>query len=260
MNDNDITQSLFQVDKMKSDELNCLNAIIDNFDCFPITTREKLENFPNWVRHRDLARFLYKSEIYKSILTVPGVIFECGVLFGGSLATWLHLGEIYEPVNYGRRVFGFDTFEGFPDVSEVDKPKNPKHPELYNKGTYSALHAENMIYDLFSLVDRTRKLAQIPRMRLVKGDVRKTVPQVLEDDKSILISLLSLDLDLYEPTKAVLEACLPRMPKGAAICLDELCYEDWPGETVAVLDSFVNINNVKIERCPYIPNICVIRI
>ena len=96
-------------------------------------------------------------------------------------------------------------------------------------------------------------------MRLVKGDVRKTVPELLEKDKSVLIALLYLDVDLYEPTKAVIEACLPRMSKGSVICIDELCYEDWPGETEAVLDLF-NANNLKIERSPTVPNIGVIRI
>ncbi len=257
---NDISQSPYQEENMNTEEVRILKLIVENFDNFPITTRQKIENFTNWVRHRDLARFLAKGELYKSILNIPGVIFECGVLFGGGLSTWLHLGEIYEPVNYGRRVFGFDTFSGFPDVSEIDIPKNTKHPELYKAGTYNASIAEDMIYEIFSLVDKTRKISQIPRMRMIKGDVRETVPKVLDEDKSIMISLLSLDLDLYEPTKAVIEACLPRMSKGSVICFDELCYEDWPGETNAMLDSFININSVTIERLPHVPNICVIRI
>jgi len=245
---------LMQESRLRSDEVNTLEKIVENFENFPISTREKLENFPNWVRHRDLARFLFKNEIYKKILEVPGVIFECGVLYGGSLATWLHLGEIYEPVNYGRRVFGFDTFEGFPDVGEKDKPANPKYPELYQAGTYSAKKAESNLFELFELIDKTRKIPQIPRMRMVKGDVCKTVPDIINSDKSILVSLLYLDLDLYEPTKVALETCLPRMPKGSIICIDELCYEDWPGETEALIDIF-NINKLQLKRTPIVPNI-----
>lgn len=245
---------LMQESRLRNDEVDTLQRIVENFEEFPISTREKLENFPNWVRHRDLARFLFKSEIYKKIIEVPGVIFECGVLFGGSLASWLHLGEIYEPVNYGRRVYGFDTFEGFPDVSEKDMPVNPKYPELYKAGTYSASKAQEHMFQLFQDIDKTRKIPQIPRMRMVKGDVRQTVPETLNNDKSILISLLYLDLDLYEPTKVALEACLPRMPKGSVICIDELCYEDWPGETEAILDLF-NVNNLELKRSPTVPNI-----
>ncbi len=254
-----IINTLMQESRLRNDEVDTLKKINSNFDTFPLETKEKLENFPNWVRHRDLARFLYKAEIYKSIIKVPGVIFECGVLYGGSLATWLHLGEIYEPVNYGRRVYGFDTFDGFPDVSEEDKPVNPKYPELYQAGTYSSEKAEKHIFELFPLIDKTRKIPQIPRIRLVKGDVCETVSQVLQEDKSILVAMLYLDLDLYKPTKEVLEACLPRMAKGSIICIDELCYEDWPGETQAVYD-VLNINNLTIERSPIVPNIGVIRL
>lgn len=254
-----IAKELFQPDKMKDGEMQALNGIIESFEKFPISTREKLENFTNWVRHRDLARFLFRSEIYKRILNIPGVIFECGVFYGCSLATWLHLGEIYEPVNYNRRVFGFDTFSGFPNICEKDMPKDPKHPDLYKAGTYDASTAENNIYELFSLLDKTRKLSQIPRMRIIKGDVRNTVREVLENDKSIIISLLYLDLDLYEPNKAVIETCLPRMPKGSIICFDELGYEDWPGETHALLDT-LNLNKTSIERCYYVPQISFITI
>jgi len=254
-----VVNSLMQESRLRKDEVNVLGQIVSNFESFPITTREKLENFPNWVRHRDLARFLYKADLYRSIIDVPGVIFECGILYGGSLATWLHLGEIYEPVNYGRRVFGFDTFDGFPDITDNDKPINPKYPELYQKGTYSSKNAEKHINELFPLIDQTRKIPQISRIRLVKGDVCKTIPQILEVDKSILISILYLDLDLYKPTKAVLEACLPRMCKGSLICIDELCYEDWPGETQALFDT-LNLNELTIERSPIVPNIGVIRL
>jgi hypothetical protein len=250
---------LLQPWAMKPHEVEVLEKLSNNFDTFPAETSVKMENFTNWVRHRDLARFLYRAEIYRSIVNVPGVIFEAGVFYGASLSTWIHLGEIYEPVNYGRRVFGFDTFEGFPDITDKDSPASPKHPELYQTGTYDASKQFSKIEEALELVDQTRKISQIPRLRLVKGDVCKTIPRVLEEDKSILISLLYLDVDLYEPTRLAIEACLPRMPKGAVICIDEMCYEDWPGETEAVLNE-LDIKNYTFERSPIAPNIGVIRI
>lgn len=259
MSKKEVVNELVQESRLRNDEVDTLQKIVHNFETFPISTREKLENFPNWVRHRDLARFLYKAEIYRSILHIPGVVFECGVLYGGSLATWLHLGEIYEPVNYGRRVYGFDTFEGFPDIATEDMPVNPRYPELYQKNTYSSARAEDSIFELFPLIDKTRKIPQLSRMRLVKGDVSETVPRVLAEDKSLLIALLYLDLDLYKPTKDAIEACLPRMCKGSVICIDELCYEDWPGETQAVYDVF-EMNKLTVERSPIVPNIGLIRL
>jgi len=77
----------FQEITLKQDEASALRKIAENFETFPISTQEKLANFPNWVRHRDLARFLAKYEIFKTILDVPGAIFECGVLYGGGFST-----------------------------------------------------------------------------------------------------------------------------------------------------------------------------
>ena len=39
---------------------------------------------------------------------------------GGGLFTWAQLSAIYEPVNHNRKIFGFDSFEGFPDIGHKD--------------------------------------------------------------------------------------------------------------------------------------------
>ncbi len=61
------------------------------------------------------------------------------------------------------------------------------------------------------------------------------------------MSLLYLDLDVYEPTKVAIENLLPRMPRGAVIVFDELNAPNWPGETAAVMES-VGVRNLSIER------------
>lgn len=247
----------FQATTLREYELEALSGIAENFETFPISTQEKLANFPNWVRHRDLARFLAKYEIFKSILDVPGAIFECGVLYGGGFSTWLHLNEIFEPVNFSRKVYGFDTFSGFVDVDSRDIPDDISgisDKKFYEKGSLSSERAENHLFRLAQLIDETRKIPQMKRAFLVKGDASKTVPDTLQKDKSLLVSLLYLDMDLYLPTKEVINACLPRMTKGSVIVLDELCDKRWPGETEAVCELF-DMNKLKIKRFPTTPTI-----
>ena len=60
------------------------------------------------------------------------------------------------------------------------------------------------------------------------------------------MSLLYLDMDIYEPTKVALEQFLPRIPKGGIVVFDELNSRNWPGETQAVLDG-VGISKLRIE-------------
>jgi hypothetical protein len=64
---------------------------------------------------------------------------------------------------------------------------------------------------------------------------------------------LFLDCDLYAPTKSAIENFVPRLPKGGIIVFDELNHSLWPGETLALLDT-VGINNLKLERLQYYPN------
>jgi hypothetical protein len=90
---------------------------------------------------------------------------------------------------------------------------------------------------------------------LVKGDVTKTIPDFLKDNRHVIVSLLYLDMDIYEPTKFALKELLPRMAKGSIIAFDELNWKSFPGETIAALEElgtkykFKNLLNSQINYC-----------
>ena len=65
-----------------------------------------------------------------------------------------------------------------------------------------------------------------------------------------MISLLHLDMDIYEPTKICLEAIKPRLVKGSILGFDELNDPDYPGETQALIEVF-GLNNIRLKRYPY---------
>src|SRR5205809_6133510 len=96
-------------------------------------------------------------------------------------------------------------------------------------------------------------------MQLIRGDVTKTIPEFVQQNRHLLVSLLFIDLDLYEPTKVALEQIVPRMPKGAIIAFDELDNPIWPGETLAVLDT-LGIRKLELERVDFDPYIAFARI
>jgi len=81
----------------------------------------------------------------------------------------------------------------------------------------------------------------------------------LKENPHLLVALLYLDFDLYEPTKKALELFLPRMPKGAILGFDEINNPEWPGETLAMLDC-LNIRDIAIQKFPYEPNIAYIQL
>jgi len=81
----------------------------------------RLENFPKYVRRQSLKRFLAMYELFKRVLPVKGSVVECGVFRGFGLMSWAKLSTILEPENLTRRIYGFDTFAGFPAVSDEDQ-------------------------------------------------------------------------------------------------------------------------------------------
>lgn len=217
-------------------------------DC-PDTVEVKLENFPKYVRRQHLKRFLALYEIFKLVLPVKGSIVECGVFKGFGLMSWAKLSTMLEPENLTRRIYGFDTFEGFPSVS--DKDDNPIAQPV--EGALSSSSYEEL-ETLIQEYDRDRFLGHIDKVHLIRGDVTKTIPEFIVEHPHLLVSLLFLDLDLYEPTKAALESFIPRMPRGAIIAFDELDNPMWPGETLALLES-VGIRNLAIRRLEWDPYI-----
>lgn len=220
------------------------------FERNPESWEKKMENFPKYVRRSNLTRFLALYEIFRRVQHVKGSIVECGVFRGFGTMTWAKLSAILEPVNLTRHIYGFDSFAGFPSVSEVDKTGVAAH---VSAGDLYA-DSQDEILELVSINDSTRFLGHIPKVKLIKGDATKTIPLFLEDHPYLLVSLLFLDFDLYEPTKVALEHFIPRMPKGAVIAFDELDNPLWPGETLAMLE-VCGAKNLRIEKLDFDPYI-----
>jgi len=81
----------------------------------------RLESFPKYIRRQDLTRLLARYEIFKRVLPVKGSIIECGVNRGFGLMSWAKFSAVLEPVNLTRRIYGFDSFEGFPSIHAKDR-------------------------------------------------------------------------------------------------------------------------------------------
>jgi len=184
--------------------------------------------------------------MFKHILNVHGSIIECGVAYGSGLMSFATFSAIFEPVNHTRKVIGFDTFEGFPSLSEQDKAGQDPNAKVGGMNVDSY----NEILKCINVFDQNRFIGHINKVELVKGDLTKTAPEYLKNNPHLVVALLYLDLDLYEPTKVAIQTFLPRMPKGAIIVFDELNHPDWPGETVAVLED-IGIRNLRIQRFPF---------
>lgn len=219
------------------------------FQACPDPIEIRLENFPKYVRRQQLKRFLALYEIFKLVLPVKGSIIECGVFRGFGVMSWAKLSAMLEPENLTRRIYGFDSFAGFPSSSSMDD--NP-----IATPTNGSLRADSYdeLQELIAEYDRDRFLGHIDKVHLIAGDATSTIPQFVAEYPHLVVSLLFLDFDLYAPTKVALEHFLPRMPKGAIIAFDELDNPMWPGETQAVLDGG-HLRRLRLQRLEWDPYI-----
>ncbi|MDE2588115.1 MAG: class I SAM-dependent methyltransferase, partial [Patescibacteria group bacterium] len=182
------------------------------------TTIEKLQNFSKYVPRQDITNFIAKYEIFKKIINIQGSIIECGIFLGGGLMTFAQLSSIFEPVNHQRKIIGFDTFSGFPELHKSDKKSISQHMHKGGLGVNSYDDLQKCI----ALFNSNRFLSHIPKIELIKGNATVTIPKFLKDNPHIVVSLLYLDFDIYKPTKVAIENFVPRMPKGSVIVFDEL--------------------------------------
>ena len=230
-------------------ELEVSRNMVDLFQACPDTIDAKLDNFPKYVRRQSLKRFLALYEIFKQAMPIKGSIVECGVFKGFGVMSWAKLSAMLEPENFTRRVYGFDTFEGFASISEHDRNAvaNPE-PRALLANSLEELQQILVEYD------KDRFLGHMPKVQLIAGDAVETIPRFVQENPHLVVSLLFLDFDLFEPTKMALETFVPRMPKGAIIAFDELDNPMWPGETMALL-STLGISRLRLERLEWDPYI-----
>lgn len=217
-----------------------LNALAENAD---VSLLMKIKSFPVFAPRQIVQSFVEKYEIYKLCKNIPGSIVECGTGAGFNLMTFAHLSSIFEPYHYVRKIIGFDTFAGFDRLTKKDKTSKASHMKKggLNHGFYEILK------DAIILHDMNRPLGHLKKIELVKGDICKTFPLYMKNNPSLVIALLYLDLDLYRPTLNTLKSALSRIPKGGIIVFDELNHSDYPGETIAVMES-IGINKLRLRR------------
>lgn len=233
-------------------------AIGEIFEACHDSTEVKLENFPKYVRRQHLKRFLAMYEVFKMVLPVKGSVVECGVFRGFGFMSWAKLSTILEPENFTRRIYGFDTFSGFPTIGIRDENVVDDAVVALPQVGDLCSNSQTELEALIGQYDHDRFLGHMDKAHLVAGDACQSIPQFVKEHPHLLVSLLFLDFDLYEPTKTAIEHFAPRMPRGSILAFDELDNPIWPGETQALLDT-LGINSVQIERLPWDPYIGYVR-
>jgi hypothetical protein len=225
------------------DELNSL------FKDSPMPIDHLMVNLGLYMRSSVLAKTLYINELYEKIVHLPGSIIEFGPWYGTNMALFESLRAIYDPYNYTRKVIGFDTFEGYDNLSSNDGGS-----ELVKDGQYSVPEDyTDYLKKILNFHQKENVMPHINKFEIVKGDATQTIHEYLEKNQHTMVSLAYFDMQLYEPTKKCLEAIKPYLVKGAVIAMDEINNDDFPGETIAFKEVF-GFGKYEIYKSKYLPD------
>jgi len=172
------------------------------------------------------ARLLSLYRLTKEICLadVPGNFVECGTCKGGAAA--LIAATIARYSRQPRKVYAFDTFEGMPDPTEVDRANGvPANDTGFGAGTLGAPIEQNL-----NVVCRALGVESI--VVPVKGLFNQTLPVTRGQIGDI--ALLHADGDWYESTIDIFHHLYGQVVAGGAIQIDD--YGHWEGCRKAIDD------------------------
>lgn len=218
----------------------------------PIAASEILGQLGLFLTRASLARILFMHDLYLKIINVPGCIIELGCHWGQNLALFSSFRTIYEPQNVGRKIIGFDTFEGY--TSAPSSFDGTAMQDYANRG--AGKMADNYATILDHILECHNRLGPRPHLKkheIIKGDATETLPSYLARYPTTLIALAYFDIGVYGPTHKCLEAIRNHLTKGSIIGLDHLGMDDLPGDSKAIQEvlGYRNCRFVRDPRVPY---------
>lgn len=177
---------------------------------------------------------------YVTSNNIGGNIVECGVWRGGSMMAAAT--ALIERSSTERELLLYDTFEGMPPASDVDRDFCDVAAEIQlaaqDKEDPNSIWCYASIEDVKQNLSLTRYPAS--RIRMIKGKVEDTLRsepiEVTEEASDIAI--LRLDTDWYESTRVCLTELYPRLVDGGVLIVDD--YGHWKGCRKAVDEYFAD--------------------
>jgi len=178
-----------------------------------------IDHWPLYCGVGNLARSMAIADLLRSTLGVPGHVAEFGSWRGANLLFLAKLLRIYDP-HGSKQVHCFEGFQGLTTFTEPDVAS------LGNRGLYKGSYEE--LIDIISLYEMEDEIV------IHKGLVQDTLGPVLASEQELSFSFVYCDVDLYEPTRLILEKLDERLMKGGVFVLDEWNDPNYPGETTGV--------------------------
>ncbi len=168
------------------------------------------------LRAADVAKYCGKHSV---------TVIEFGVASGAGLLIMIFLAPMFEiDTGINLRIVGFDSGQGLPSVQGYKD-----HPELWRTGDFATEDRDTLVRTVGDRAD------------IIWGDIADTIgPFTVSIDPSSPLGFISVDVDIYSATKAVLR-CLTSRPENynpaISMYFDDVSFffaNEWAGELAAI--------------------------
>jgi O-methyltransferase len=177
----------------------------------------------------NLFKFVVKKNGFKNMV-------EIGVGTGHGLVFFQKLINLYNLIDC--KIYGYDTFEGVPtptdrDIASDGKLLKDTYKEKLKINDVSGWNNNSLDYVKRIYSENTKNNNNLT---LIKGKVEETLQ--IKENLAENISLLRIDLELYEATKFSIEKLVPNIVNGGILIVDN--YSSYSGVKDAFDEYFKN--------------------
>lgn len=210
---------------------------------------EVLINFPAFIRRREMTRLLADYDLFRQIVDLPGSIAELGVYLGAGVFTWAKLLETFTPGDRSRKVYGFESEDGYQSFAPEDGNPHPWIERVVGTKMVASSYLDRMV----DLTNLDNFIMGAERVRIIKGDILKTVEEFVRNAQGTRFCLLYFDVNLYEPTLAGIRALYPLLMPGGILAFNGYGSPPWQGESAAFELYFKEIGKKQppLRKFPY---------
>ena len=197
-------------------------------------TWEYENNFLLSCQNSRIAKMLAYYELYKIASKVKGDFVLGGIFRGIStveFSTFINLFENFSK----RKLIVFDEFKKF--------PKN--NNDLKSLTVVKQMGERGITKSQLTSVLKNKKIKNV---ELIKGKITKTVSDYVSSHPKLKISLLNMDVDIYDRELISLKILYPFVTKGGVIILNDYGVFDYETK---IIDNFFKNKNLKIKKLSF---------
>jgi len=191
-------------------------------------------NFLLSCQNSRIAKMLAYYELYKIASKIKGDFVLGGVFRGISTVEFSTFINLFENSSK-QKLIVFDEFKKF--------PKN--NNDLKSLTVIKQMGEKGITKSQLALVLKNKKIKNV---ELIKGKIIKIVSDYVLSHPKLKISLLNVDVDIYDRKLVSLKILYPFVTKGGVLILNDYGVFDYETK---IIDNFFKNKKIEIKRFPF---------